>query len=525
MYEAADPVGASTPAAQLAAYLAAIRRRWLPILLFTVITAGIAFAVSSSATKQYDATAKVLLDRSNAGGLLESDSPRESADPEREINTDIELTRLETVAERARSRLGLSTSAEDVLDQVRSRVEGDSNLIAITARDSDPRQAARIANAFAEEYVSFRRRSAQASIAQAARLARERLASLSAEDRASLQGRQLEARLRELEIAAVLQTGGVEVVRRAPVPTAAATPRPRLTMMLAGLAALALAVGGALLVELTDRRLKDEDSVEAALGLPILAAIPAPQRRRPGARGDGAGQAEGYATLATSLRFLNLGSQPSVLLVTSAGRGEGKTHVTLGLVRGLAGLGRRALAIEADLREPGFARLVDVSGTGGLTSVLVGTRSLDGELLELGAAGQQPAGGQPVDQEGHAWVLPAGPLPPNPQAILSTQAMAALVGAARDHADFVLLDTPPVGPVNDWLTLAHLVDGVLFVVRLRDTTRDAARRALRAMRDIDVQVLGVVVTNAPPPLGRYQAEGHAYAPGRPPASPDVVGSA
>jgi Mrp family chromosome partitioning ATPase len=93
--------------------------------------------------------------------------------------------------------------------------------------------------------------------------------------------------------------------------------------------------------------------------------------------------------------------------------------------------------------------------------------------------------------------LPAGPIPPNPQALLARPTMTYMLEEARAQADVVLMDLPPIGSVNDPVTLANLVDGVVVVARLNQTTRDAARRALRVLRNTDADLLGVVITNAP----------------------------
>ena len=72
-------------------------------------------------------------------------------------------------------------------------------------------------------------------------------------------------------------------------------------------------------------------------------------------------------------------------------------------------------------------------------------------------------------------------------------------------ADVVLVDVPPLGTVNDPITLANLVDGVVLVANLGRTTRDASRRTLRLLANVDARLLGIVVTNAAPGEGYYGA--------------------
>lgn len=197
-----------SPGERLREFFAVLRRRWRLVAFVTLVTTGAALAVSLSSADQYDATAKLLLRNSEPiDALLDRTDTGSAVDPERETNTKVALIKLETVADRVSDRLSLDRAAPDLLDQVDTEVEGTSDIVAITARDRDPRRAADIANGFAQEYVAFRLESARSSLDEAADLARAQLASLSEEERISPEGQQLDARLRELEIASSLQTG------------------------------------------------------------------------------------------------------------------------------------------------------------------------------------------------------------------------------------------------------------------------------------------------------------------------------
>jgi polysaccharide biosynthesis transport protein len=253
---------------------------------------------------------------------------------------------------------------------------------------------------------------------------------------------------------------------------------------------LVLGVGAALVLNLVDRRLKDEQEVETFFDLPVLAAIPRPRR---GALLDDPAQREAYGLLAANLRLSSSGHAVSVVMVTSPGPGEGKTSVTIGVARAFARLGLKVIAIEADLRRPAFSRYVDVGASEGLGGVL-GGRPLDGELIWV-----EPDDLDAVDRDdadGAIGLLPAGPLPDNPQRALSSPDLGVVVEIARSLADVVLIDTAPVGTVNDAAVVARFAEGIALVARLNQTTKDAGRRANRTLRNLRVDVLGVVVTDA-----------------------------
>lgn len=509
------PAGQS-PGERLRELIAVLRRRWRLIACVTLLATGAALAVSLHSEKQYDATSKLLLRESEPiDALLDRPNGAGAADPERETNTKVALIKLEAVAEAVSKRLSLRRPASDLLGQVSTEVEGTSDIVAITVRDRSPRLAAAIANGFAQEYVAFRLRSARAGLDEAANLARSRIASLSEEERLSAEGRQLQARLRELEIASSLQTGGAEIVRRASVPTDPAVPKPMFTAVLGLLLGFVLAIGIAVLRELLDRRLKSEEDVQAAFGLPILATIPKPQRTT-GVVALSADHdiEEAYGTLAANVAFSNRDGERSVLMISSPRSGDGKTSATFGLAKALTTLGQRVIAVEADLHHPRFVQMCDIRQPGGLSSLLAGVGELEDELVTLDLAGRTREDADGDASRAAFLLLPAGPVPPNAGAMLSRPVMGRILDACRELADVVLIDTAPVGLVHDPLTLLNHVDDVILVSRLGYTTKDAARQTLRTLGQVRASVLGVVLTGGERVQGYYgDADSRHY--GRP----------
>jgi succinoglycan biosynthesis transport protein ExoP len=485
---------------QLLEYLRALRRRWRVVALIVVIVTGTALVVSVSGEKQYDATASLLLRNDEpVTSLLDPRGSSGSNDPERDLNTDVELVKVAGVAHAAQRKLRTTQSTDDLLDKISVETSSSSDIVTLKARDKDPARAARIANAFAEAYVEFRTRQARSRYEDTARLAQQQLDQLSPQELASAQGQALRARQRELQLTASLQSGGAEIVRRASVPTSAATPKPKVAGALGLLLGLLLGAAAVIALEVVDRRLKDENALEEFFGLPLLGVIPRAGRR--GTSVDDPGQREAYGLLAANLRFSILTGRSNVVLVTSPSPGDGKTSVTFGLARALARLNLRVIAVEADLRRPAFGRHADVQDSVGLTGVLNGS-PLEQELVWLDAGTLAPPVRGAAEEPGQIAVLPAGDLPGNPQSTLSQPGMRAVIEAARARADVVLIDTAPIGTVNDPITMTRLVDAVVLVARLNQTTKDAGRRALRVLRNMGLPLTGVVATGA--------ASGHRY---------------
>jgi capsular exopolysaccharide synthesis family protein len=480
------------PAAQAALYARAVRRRWWVVLLATGLAVAAAFAVArGGAHRTYDATATVLLTNSEPVDTLLGTSGTHSLDPERDLNTGVGLVTLDRVAEQVRRDLGLSTSAQTLLTQVRAAAVGTSNLVAVTARDAQPALAARLANAFAREYIAFRQRSAQAQYVAAAGLAQAQLASLPPTLRASPRGVGLAHRIQELQVLGTLQTGGVQLVGTATPPTAPVPSKLIFTLVVAGLAGLFVGSLLAIGLDAADGRLRDENEVEALVGRPVVATVPRSGRRR-----GGWAQSEAYATVAVSLSAGDPGVAPRTIMFVSGDEDSGKTTLTLGVARALAAMGRRVVAVEADLRRPSFERLTGLAPSDGLVGVLTRRTRLADALVDLPA----PPGEELFDDP--PCVLPAGGTVANPHALLASVAMAELLDEIRGEAELVLIDTPPLGAVSDAVSLVRSVDLCVLVVRLDGSTKDGVRRALRLLGNAGIAVAGVVVLGVSD-FGRY----------------------
>jgi uncharacterized protein involved in exopolysaccharide biosynthesis len=241
------PGPAVVPAAKVGDYLTTIRRRWVIVLAIAFLAVDAAIMVTVLTPKQYSATAKVLITGAEPIDTLQVGGAR-SLDPERDLNTSVELVNLQAVARPVRDELGLKMSVPNLLADVHAAPDGNSNILAITTEDRDPAQAAAIANAFARRYVSFRRDSSRARFQEAASLATLRLAALPINARTAPMRRELRQRQQELETASTLQTGGLQVIDTASKPAGPSSPR--LKMNLAAGLLVGLLLGGLFAVAL-----------------------------------------------------------------------------------------------------------------------------------------------------------------------------------------------------------------------------------------------------------------------------------
>jgi polysaccharide biosynthesis transport protein len=294
----------------------------------------------------------------------------------------------------------------------------------------------------------------------------------------------------------------VRIVRPASVPSQPSSPD--LPVMLALgllglLGGLVLGAGAAVARHRLDTTVKSAEQLTALAKAPNLTTIgyDGAVRKRPLTVHEPADapRAEAFRQLRTNLRFVDLDSHHKVIVVTSSLPAEGTTTTTLNLAIALASGGQKVLVVEADLRRPGAARLLGLTSTVGLTSVLTH--------------------GVPLDQAIQPWsggvdLLASGPLPPNPAELLGSMHMAALLAEVGSWYDTVLIDTPPLLPVTDAAAIAPAADGVLLVTRFRKTTRDQVAAAVAAISAVSVPLLGTVLNMVPRRGPRAYARYHTY---------------
>lgn len=289
-------------------------------------------------------------------------------------------------------------------------------------------------------------------------------------------------RYKEIGVAGGIGTAPVSIVDRAEVPGGPFKPSLPFNLLaglgLGLLGGIGLAVG----LEFINDTIKTRDDVRTKLQLPCLGAVP----RRSGKgsfiedlKEPGSAVSEAYAAVAAALRFSTEEGVPRSLLVTSTREAEGKSSSALALAQNFARQGQAVLLIDADLRKPSFKA---ASEEHGLTKLLtnhdeVGTHILPTQFESL-------------------WLLPCGPLPPNPADLLSTPRFAQLLGEAVRQFDLVIVDAPPVLGLADSPLLASAVSGVLFVVESGKTRTRGAIEALNRLEASGGHVLGAVLSKS-----------------------------
>ncbi|RDY71699.1 capsular biosynthesis protein [Halobacillus trueperi] len=191
--------------------------------------------------------------------------------------------------------------------------------------------------------------------------------------------------------------------------------------------------------------------------------------------------AEQFRTIRTNLQFTTVDSELETMLVTSASPSEGKSITTANTATVFAQQGKKTLLIDADLRKPTVHYTFRVSNTSGLSNYLVGKQQVTDLARE-------------TDVE-NLDVITCGPIPPNPSELLGSNKMKQFIEEAKQTYDMIVFDTPPVLAVTDSQVLSNFVDGVLLVVRSKQTEKEAAVKAKETLEQAKANILGVVLND------------------------------
>jgi capsular exopolysaccharide synthesis family protein len=205
--------------------------------------------------------------------------------------------------------------------------------------------------------------------------------------------------------------------------------------------------------------------------------------------------AEQYRSVRTRIRQAENGRPLRALVVTSPGKGDGKSLTAANLSLTMAQeFQQRVLLVDSDLRRPTIHRLFGLQQSPGLVDVLMGGATLEEALVGV--------------PEHHLTILPSGPVPTHPAELLGSSAMRRLLDTVRTEFDRVLLDMPPVAPLADVSIVAAMADGLLMIVRAGATTKPAIESALAGLDGS--KVVGIILNEAGADADSYGYEGYGY---------------
>ena len=341
---------------------------------------------------------------------------------------------------------------------------------------------------------------------------------------AKQQAQQLDQRVEKSD-----QRVAFKVIEPAELPSVPYSPQRQRLILMGFLASLGLGLAAVFLVEQMDTSFETTEDVQGFTNLPVLSAIPtitsSPVRMGSAKNGrhgpirlealklndNGIGPearrhfqehrltvlgdpqsiaSQQYGILALKVQRWMEQTGGRVLVVTSAAGGEGKSLTALNLAISLsASMEGRVLLVDCDLRRPQVHARLGIEEGPGFSDLLALPDSDAGSF---------------VSKVGSLYVMPGGARLSDPAGLFSSRRTKTLLAHLKKEYQLIVLDSPPIVPIADSHVLAALADGVMVVIRARQTRRELLQRAIESLGATNI--LGVVLNDV-----EYGDTRYAYA--------------
>lgn len=242
------------------------------------------------------------------------------------------------------------------------------------------------------------------------------------------------------------------------------------------------------------------EDVEHTTKIPLIGTISHAKKREQNAIVAHARSAvgESFRSLRVNLQYLTLNANASVIGITSSRESEGKTFCSVNLAAVMAYSGRRTVLIDTDMRRPRVASYFQIENRKGLSNFLVG----DGSIKEI------------INNTEHKGfdVIGSGPIPPNPIDLIGNQRMQELIQSLKQSYSTIIIDSPPLGYVSEYIILMKYTDASLYIVRSDYTNRKSLKRINKLLDREKIGNFSIVLNDVQPSKesGNYYAYGYGY---------------
>jgi capsular exopolysaccharide synthesis family protein len=205
---------------------------------------------------------------------------------------------------------------------------------------------------------------------------------------------------------------------------------------------------------------------------------------------------ESFRVLRTNLQYMSQEPGPKVLLFTSNGPGEGKTFCSINLSAILAKAEKKILLLEFDLHKPRINKALNIQSDIGLSTILIGKTPIPDCIIETPVPGMD--------------VILCGPIPPNSSELVLSPRVKEILDYGKQHYDYVVVDTPPIGLISDAFILMNNSDINLFVLNTKFAYRDAILGVQETVLMNKIKNFGFVLNNVKRRKSKYYYNRYSY---------------
>ena len=238
-------------------------------------------------------------------------------------------------------------------------------------------------------------------------------------------------------------------------------PKKMMILMMSFMLGIGIPVGVIYLMTLAKVSIEGRADVEKLTTLPVIGDIPVADELEGSIavfENKNNLMSETFRGIRTNLQFL-LEEGQKVIMVTSTVSGEGKSFVSANTAISLSLLGKKVVIVGLDIRKPGLNKVFNLSAKEqGITQFLTNPKQNIMDLVH------------PSDINSNLFILPGGAVPPNPTEFMARKGLEEAIEQLKQHFDYIVLDTAPVGMVTDTQLISRVADLTVYVCRA-DYTR------------------------------------------------------
>ncbi|MBN8855473.1 MAG: hypothetical protein BGO55_27670 [Sphingobacteriales bacterium 50-39] len=300
----------------------------------------------------------------------------------------------------------------------------------------------------------------------------------------------------ETSISSASTISNSRVIESALIPGSLVSPDTKKIYMFYLMLGLLLPVGAIAIMELLRDKVDNRGEIEARTAAPILGEV--------GHSSDGQALivsrnsrsfiSEQFRIIRTNLQYITGKKDKQIIMVTSSFSGEGKSFISTNMGAVMALTGKKTVIMEFDIRKPKIISGLDLKRKAGITNYIIGMSNFEDLLLK-------------VEDIENLYVIPCGPIPPNPSELLLDKRLDELMEEVSRHFDVIIMDTAPVGLVSDAVNLGRFADCTLYIVRQGYTFRKQLVQIDELHKEKKLPGLCLLINDVKPTGGYYSSSG------------------